>query len=141
MSTNPFATPASNDGQNSASPFGTPPPAPAFEGLEKSDAERGTTIILEVTDVARVKSKFSDPKTGEFPDQDRLTATVTIVDGPKAGSRLTDQWIFWTRVVSQFAPSAGDGQKYLVRLSMDGRAVTTTPVTDQATIDKAAALL
>lgn len=141
MSTNPFATPASDDGQNSANPFGTPPPAPAFEGLDKSDAERGTTIILEVVESVRVTSKFADPKTGEFPEQDRLTVNATVVDGPKAGSRLSGQWIFWSRVVAQFRDAAGDGQKYLVRLGMDGRAVVTNPVTDQATIDKAAALL
>ena len=139
MSTNPFATPG-NDDKNSSSPFGTPPPAPAFEGLEKADAERGTTIILEVVDVARVTSKFAD-KNGQFPEQDRLTANVTIVDGPKAGSRLNDQWIYWSRVVGQFRNAAGDGQKYLVKLGMDGRAVTTNPVTDQAVIDEAAALL
>ena len=140
MSTNPFATPGTT-ATDSASPFGTPPPAPAFEGLEKADAERGTTIILEVVDVARVTSKFPDPKTGQFNEQDRLTANVIVVDGPKAGSRLSDQWIFWSRVVAQFREAANDGQKYLVRLGMDGRAVVTTPVTDQATIDKAAALL
>ena len=139
MSTNPFATPG-NDDKNSSSPFGTPPPAPAFEGLGKDDAERGTTIILEVVEVARVTSKFAD-KNGQHPEQDRLTVNATIVDGPRAGTRLSGQWIYWSRVVGQFRDCAGDGQKYLCHLSMDGRAVVTNPVTDQAVIDKAAALL
>lgn len=141
MSTNPFATPGSNEGQNSANPFGTPPPAPEFEGLSKDDAERGTTVILEIREVTQVTSKFPDPKTGEFKQQDRLTADVTVVDGPKAGKFYPDQWIFWSRVVAQFKSSAGDGEKYLVKLGMEGRAVSTTPVTDQAVIQKATALL
>lgn len=137
---NPFA----NTGQNTAttaSPFGTPPPAPEFDGLSKDDAARGTTIILEIREVSEVTSKFPDPKTGEFNQQDRLTTDVIVVDGPKAGKRYSNQWIFWGRVVAQFRNAAGDGQKYLVRLGMEGRAVVATPVSDPEVIQKAAALL
>ena len=140
MSTNPFSTPG-NTATATSSPFGTPPPAPEFDGLSKDDAVSGTTIILEIREVTQVTSKFPDPKTGEFNQQDRLTTDVIVVDGPKAGKKFANQWIFWGRIVAQFRDAAGDGQKYLVRLGMEGRAVVATPVSDPEVVQKAAALL
>lgn len=136
-----FQAPPSQPQADMGDPFATPPPAPELDGLTKSDAEKNTIVILEIVAVESVTSKFPDQKTGKFEEQDRLTVNAHVVTGPKAGTYYSDQWIFWNRVVGQFSTCAGNGQKYLVMLTMDGRAVTTAPVTDPQVRAQAAQLL